>query len=208
MKLTTVAAVLFFCTSSVQAQTISLGPTVGFGHSSLKIKDSELNSKFYPSYNIGAKLVYSIKSHWGISADLKLSAEGGKLKANMTPDFKRQYRAYYVRIPFQGVYFFGKLDDPVRPKISLGPSLGFLIGGKTTETINVDAISVKTKDLLEGFDLGINTSFGANFRLKGDKWLNADITYYHGITNISGFVNNIKNRSIGFNIGILFPIGE
>lgn len=208
MKLLAVAAVLFFCISSLQAQTISLGPTAGFGHSYLKIKDSDLDSKFFPAYNFGAKLVYSIKTHWGISADLRFSGEGGKLTTKASSSFERKYRADYIRIPFQGIYFFGKLGDAVRPKIALGPSLGFLIGGKTTESIDDMSITLKTKDVLEGFDFGVNASFGANFRLKGDKWINADITWYHGITNISGSVSNIKNRNIGFNIGLLLPFND
>ena len=210
MKLVAVATVMLLSFYSVCAQTISLGPTAGFGHSTVSVKDSPLDKEFFPAYNFGAKLVYSIVYHWGISVDVKFSGEGGKLTGNMGGlEYEHKYRAHYIRIPFQGVYFFGKLGNPVRPKIALGPAIGFLVGGDATERVNNEQTStLKVKDVLEGFDFGINGAFGANFRLKGDKWLNADITYYHGLTNISASVENIKNRNIGLNIGILFPIGN
>lgn len=208
--LVTVIVVFVLSLSSLKAQHISIGPTAGFGHSYLNVEESNLSNKFFPSYNAGFKFVYSIVSHWGVSVDLKFAGEGGKASGNVLGDeFETKIRAHYIRIPIQGIYFFGKLGDAMRPKISLGPALGLLIGGEATQKMNGQEISsLKTRDVLEGFDFGINTALGANFRLKGDKWLNTDITYYHGLTNISASVSTIKNRSIGLNIGLTFPIGN
>lgn len=197
---------------SLNAQTLSIGPVAGFGHSYLSMEDDNgPGNKFFPAWNAGVKLVYSIVSHWGISVDLKLSGEGGKTENVVLGDtYTFKYRANYVRLPIQGVYFFGKLGDPVRPKLSFGPSLGFLVGGKTKVSISNDPAtgSFDTKDLFDGFDFGLNGAAGANIRLKGDKWLNTDITYYHGLSNASASVSSIKNRSIGINVGLTFPIGN
>jgi outer membrane protein W len=143
-----------------------------------------------------------------MSADLKFSGEGGKNTFDAGGNHQEwKYRAYYIRVPIQAVYFFGDLGDVVRPKISLGPSAGFLVAGDSKAYIN-DALDskLKTKDLLEGFDFGLTGAVGVNFKLGGDKWLNTDISYYHGITDAGIFIE-LRNRNVMLNIGLLFPIG-
>src|SRR5688572_4427681 len=73
--------------------------------------------------NAGAKLVHSFVSHWGVSADIKFSGEGGKTAGRdaLNNQHQYQYRVNYIRIPLQGIYFFGKSGDVIRPKISFGP---------------------------------------------------------------------------------------
>jgi hypothetical protein len=193
------------------AQTVSIGPTAGFGHSAVSIEDTELDSKFWPSYNLGAKLVYSIDAHWGASAAVKFSGEGGNLTgANGIDEVEFRYRSNYIRVPLEGIYFFGDLGNAVRPKIAIGPSFGFLVGGEAEAIVNDDPnFKVKSDEMFEGFDFGVTGALGANFRVGGDKWLNTDVTYYHGLTDISKTVatGKARNRGIGINIGLLFPLG-
>ncbi|RYY61791.1 MAG: PorT family protein [Chitinophagaceae bacterium] len=212
-KILSLAAIALFA-GSVNAQTLSFGPSVGFGHSWLRTPDdlAEGTSRdFHPSYNVGAKLVYSFVSHWGVSADLKFSGEGGKFTDNAQSE--TTYRLNYLRVPIQGIYFFNELGDNIRPKVSLGPSFGFLMGGKGKVEVDGDVQEEqKAKDFAKTFDLGLNAAIGANFKLSGDKWLNADITYAHGFTGVfdNGGSNsdNAKNSGIGINVGILFPINH
>jgi len=190
---------------SVHAQNLSLGPTAGFGHAWTSSDNGGVDGRFHPSYNFGGKLVYSFVSHWGISADVKFSSEGETLGPDK--DNKTVYRANYIRVPLQGIYFFGDYGNKVRPKISAGPSLGFLVGGESSQYTNGNQTNVvKTKDYLNSFDLGLTGAVGMNIRVAKATWLNADIAYYHGLTDV---VDNAsaKNRNIGLNVGILFPIG-
>jgi|ERR1044071_9171266 hypothetical protein len=206
---TLVTALVLMLACSVNAQTLSIGPVAGFGHSSLSIKNIPFDKQFFPSFAAGAKIIYSIGSHWGISTDLKVTGEGGSFKGDVSGDnYESRYRAHYIRIPIQGIWYFGKSDDMIRPKFTLGPALGFLIGGKSTVDINgEETSSADTKDVLEGFDFGVNSAFGINFRLPGNKWLITDITYYHGVSNVSASVGTIKNRTLMLNVGLIFPIG-
>ena len=211
-KIWSLAAIVLFAAGSAHAQNLSFGPTVGFGHSwigsSDKLEDPA-KRYFHPAYNVGAKMVYSFVSHWGVSADVKFAGEGGKFGSDSEGDPRTIYRLNYVRVPLQGIYFFEQLGDGVRPKVSLGPSFGFLVGGETkSEEDGETTAEVKSKDYFKSFDLGLNGAIGANFRLMGNKWINADITYYHGLSNINDFDGaKLRNRGIGFNVGILFPIG-
>ncbi len=192
--------------TAVNAQNLSLGPTAGFGHAWTNSDNGGVDGRFHPSYNVGGKLVYSFVSHWGISADVKFSSEGETL--GLDKDNKFVARANYIRIPLQGIYFFGDYGNKVRPKISVGPSLGFLVGGESKQYVNGNETNVvKTKDLAESFDLGLTGAVGLNVRVAKATWLNADIAYYHGLMDVAKANVDSKNRNIGVNVGILFPIG-
>jgi hypothetical protein len=211
MFLLLTAATLFSAQAQVK-QRFSIGPTAGFGHSWLSM-DEQLggyDSKFHSAYNFGAKLVYSIENHWGLSADLKYSSEGGQFKQENDDDNRLIFRADYIRLPVQGIYFFNDYGDRVRPKISLGPSFGFFVGGYSkTKAGGETTTELDSKDLFKGFDFGLNGAVGANFRLAPRRWLNADLTYYHGLTNVSeANGNDWKNRGLGLNVGVLFGIGD
>jgi hypothetical protein len=203
-----IVAVMFF--SAARSQNLSLGPTVGFGHSWLSLSENDgFKNKFHSSYNIGGKLVYSFVSSWGISADVKYSSEGGTKELDDVGNTKYDYRLNYIRIPLQGIYFFEQLGDRARPKISLGPSFGFLIGGESKQNGGGGVNSIASKDLFSGFDFGLNAAIGCNIRVGKATWLNTDITYYHGFSNIAedGGDLKVRNRGLGINVGLLFPMG-
>lgn len=207
MKKLMIVLVAVTCTGLLHAQNLSFGPTAGFGHSwSSYDKPSPYDGMFHPSYNIGGKIVYSFVTSWGISADVKFSSEGQTF--GIDKDNKIVGRLNYIRVPLQGIYFFGKYGDAVRPKISLGPSFGFAVGGKTKVYEDGEVISeTKTKDNAETFDFGVTGAIGANFRIAKATWLNADIAYYHGFLDVPTADVSAKNRGIGINVGVLFPLG-
>ncbi|RYY54691.1 MAG: PorT family protein [Chitinophagaceae bacterium] len=208
-----VAAVMV--ASSLNAQTLSLGPTAGFGHSWLRFPDADdanPDRGFHPSYNAGVKVVYSFVSHWGVSADVKFSSEGVTFK-DADSDDKQINRLNYLRVPLQGIYFFEQLGDRVRPKVSLGPSFGFLLGANSRTKVDGELSDKQDiKDNLETFDLGATLGVGANIRISRDIWLNTDISYLHGFTGISkGDISSgddLKNSGLTLNVGVLFPIGK
>jgi outer membrane protein W len=198
-------AIILFATAA-SAQNLSFGPTAGFGHSWTSLDKGSADGRFHPSYNFGGKIVYSFVPHWGVSADVKFSSEGQSIGPDN--DNKVSARANYIRVPLQGIYFFGDYGQKVRPKISVGPSFGFLVGGQTRTYVNGNKVDeFDTKDVAESFDFGLTGAVGANFRIAEATWLNADIAYYHGLTDVYKSNVDAKNRNIGINIGVLFPIG-
>jgi hypothetical protein len=128
------------------------------------------------------------------------------MNAGEDADNKTVLRLNYIRVPLQGIYFFGKYGERVRPKIFLGPSFGFLVGGKSTVYSNGDEIAEeKAKELVKGLDFGAIAGAGLNVRIAPATWLNADISYYHGFANIAE-IDDMKNRNLGINIGVTFPL--
>jgi outer membrane protein W len=205
MKTAMIVIAIILVNYSVKAQNLSFGPTGGFGHSWTNSDKGSLDRKFHASYNLGGKFVYSFMSHWGVSGDLKFSSEGQTLGVDQNN--KSVTRLNYIRIPLQGIYFFGNYGERIRPKVSLGPSLGFLVGGKSkvydNGTVNNE---VKSKDFANSFDFGLTGAAGANIRINTATWLNLDLAYYHGLTDLSD-ASTAKNRNLGINIGVTFPLG-
>ena len=198
------AGTLLLITTFSFAQNLSIGPTAGFGHSWINAETGSADNRFHPSYNIGGKLVYSFDSRWGVSADVKFSGEGSTVGTDK--DNKFVSRLNYLRVPLQGIYFFGKYGDRIRPKVSLGPSFGFLLGGKTKVYQNGEKIGeVKSVDIRKSLDLGATLGGGLNIRLAPATWLNADLSYYLGLVNVSE-EGDAKNRNLGINIGVTFPL--
>ena len=201
---------LLVAACSVNAQkfkkNVSFGPIIGLGHAWMTGLQGDKEFKFAPS--AGLTLVYSAGEHWGFGMDAKFSREGVKLNPPL-PGTVSTINAHYMRVPFKAMYFFGQLGDKVRPKIMAGPSLGFLVGGKQTLEVNDETIAeVKSKDILNTFDIGVNSGLGLNMRLTRNTWLNTDVTYYHGLRDIrKNGVFDWKNRNIAWNVGVAFGIG-
>lgn len=200
--------------TTVYSQNLGIGPSKGFGPGIVSVSGNsagDLDNRFFPSFNIGGKLVYSFVTNWGVSAGVNFSREGGRMEGNLggPNEYEYIYRADYIRVPLQGIYFFGKLGDRVRPKLAVGPSFGFLIGGTSSfENNETGKTEVKTKDLFEPFDLGVIGSAGLNVRIVEDIWVNGDISYYHGLTEMnSSGPGSFMNRNLQMNVGIMFPIG-
>ena len=190
---------------NVQAQNLSFGLTGGIGHSWTSLEKGTADRLLHPSYNIGGRMVYSFVTSWGISADLKFSSEGQSVGTDA--DNRVAYRANYLRIPLQGIYFFGNYGDRVRPKISLGPSFGILLGGKVRGIDEGEEVSeAKAKTYIKGGDFGFTIAGGGNVRIATATWLNLDLSYYHGLTDIAKSGENGKNRNLGINVGVTFPL--
>lgn len=211
MKKLVIALTALVLASTAKAQNLSLGPTIGFGHS--WITDFGGDAAFHPSFNFGGSLVYSSNAHWGFGIDLKFSREGGKIQnvyvLDSFIDDKRTINNDYLRVPLKVIYFFNEYGNPVRPKISLGPTFGFLVGGKTTyETGSISHVT-DTKNYFKNFDLGLQGSAGINFRLAKNTWLNTDLSYYQGLMDVikTNTGEASHNGNIGVNVGLTFGIG-
>lgn len=197
------AAFLFPRMASAQ-DNMSLGPKAGFGHSWINGQPN----KYQPYGQVGATFTYSPLSHIGFGADLLYSIEGGRRSAG---DNYVITKLDYLRVPVTTKYFFGQLGDRLRPRVELGPSLGFAIGGhRIVETADKgEQISRRpTRDFVHGVDLGITAGAGINYRLMSNTWLLADLDYYHGLTKVYTTAESGRNRNIGFNLGLAFGIGQ
>lgn len=211
MKKYVLGLVLSIMSLAAVAQSNSLGINAGFGHSWIK---NYSDAQFNPHGNFGASFVHSTKSSFGFGADLKFSLEGaqeeyvsGGTKYEHTTDLN------YVRVPLKAIWFFGKYGQKVRPKIHLGPSLGFLVGAndKIVNTTNGNIVSDrKSDDDYHNFDIGVLAGIGFNYRLVKNTWFTTDLNYYTGFKDISQNPGTAKhiNNNLALNIGVNWGIGK
>lgn len=195
-------------TLSAFAQQTSIGATVGSGSGWMTNSGEDLAYK--QSYTVGATLIYSTSSHWGFGMDVKYSREG--IKYNFQDSFlytdkkmNTRVSTDFVRVPIRVIYFFNNNEYKIRPAISLGPSFGFLTGGKISIEDDEKNVYSKTNvsDQYKSFDFGVQGTLGLNFKLSEALWLSTDVAYYHGLLrqNIYGD-NAMMNKNLMLNIGL------
>ncbi len=183
---------------------LSLGPVLGFGHSWVSNMGGTM--RFMPSGSIGVGMVYAKHEHWGWGAQLSFTSEGYYTNYN---GFNAMGVPGYLRMPVRAYYFFGDYKNIVRPKVYLGPSIGVKLMEQTTRD-NVVAghdMLLHTGDF-RTLDFGLNAGAGVNIQLAKGTWLNLDLGYYHGLTDVldDPAAMNIMNRNLGINAGILFGL--
>ncbi len=179
-----------------QAQNVSIGPTLGFNAATTS---DNSNAKILPAFNLGVFLNYSTKTDFGLNAAALYSRLGNKVKNS-----DNYLQLNYLQIPVHLVYYLGEGMQPgaIRPKLMLGPYVGFLLDAKTP-----GFSQQQTMDLLNNLDYGLNLGAGLNFALAKKRWINIEAKYGIGLTAVSKISDN-QNRNLSINAGISFPLGN
>jgi hypothetical protein len=201
-------------------QYFTVGPMLGVNFSNFKGVD---NAETKAGLNAGAFFVYSFQEHFGLSAGLLYSVEGAEYTTTsvaplFTEDDKLKTKLNYLRIPVLANVFFGQHGNIIRPKVFLGPSLGFLLGAesKTESTVNNNSVvstnntTTDVKDQFSSIDFGAVLGAGLNWKLAEETWLNLDLGYYLGASDIrdkkpSG-TDAIKNEGASVKLGVGFGL--
>lgn len=202
MKKVSVGIILcLVCSFATNAQSkkseskFSFGPTAGIGSTSVS---KTANSEFKLAGSAGLSLVYSAMEHFGLGMDVKYSFEG--VAANNL--YKSETNLNYVRIPLKAIYFFNNTGDKLRPKLFAGPSLGFLTSAKANDFDVINSF--------EKFDIGLLLGAGLNYRIANKTWFNTDISYTHGLKditiNVPANLESNQNRNLQLNVGVNFGL--
>jgi outer membrane protein W len=204
----TAAAVFASLTAFAQAdtdieRTFTIGPAVGYGHSF--ISGVGYDASFSSSWNAGVTMNYSQWENIGFSADILYSLEGGFYEMNDGTEI--DIDLHYLRVPVKFAYFFMDQEDRFRPKITVGPSFGFLIDERTEIDGDEDRVNSNLTREHETIDLGGQASLGFNYRMGERTWLNTDLYYYHGFLDIDN-VGDLHqyNSNMGIRVGVAFGL--
>ena len=160
----------------IEQSKFSIGFKGGYGHSTIM---PFTHATFCPSWDAGIAAVYAPAVHWGVEVDALYSEEGVNYKYRSSGEetyHTKQIYLDYVRIPVKAVYFFRAYDKDFRPKIAVGPSMGFLVN-----QVGSNGAS--------SFDVGATGLVGFNYRIAKAVWINVDAVYYQG------FLDTYSNRS-------------
>ena len=188
----------------------AIGDKVAIGHSwTVGNRPDDVKRKFHPTFQIGRNAVYNFNDNVGLGFGTLFSTEGGTYK-NKDVNAGHEHRANYIRVPVFASFNIGDATSRIRPRVSVGPSVGFLVGGKSFMFDEKDRFfgSKTTKAMDTKIDAGVNTSLGFNVKIKEGIWLNHDINYYHGLVeqtpnagvaiNHATYTNRSLNMSMGF----------
>lgn len=206
----------FLMTAAVKtnAQYLSIGPVGGFGHSQVTGLDGTTQFKISPY--LGAGIIYSRKSHWGLGAEIGVSHEGFKKNYDdaFGGTYSMAYNPVYLCIPLRAYYFFGDYGAKVRPKVYLGPSFGIKVdemryfnGSKVDNNNDAGGVAMQ-KDIFNGFDLGVNAGAGVNIKVMRATWLNLSLDYYQGVLDAVNVDNSgyNTNQNLRVNVGLMFGL--
>ena len=173
-------------------QNFSVGPILGLNIANLS-GDIENNS-FKSGFSGGAFANYSITTDFGLTGQLLYSQQGANIDSG---GVESKLRLDYLQVPILGAYYFGK--DKFRPKVLLGPQFGFLLSSKDKDGSDLDP----NGNIYETSDISAVLGAGFNYNLAPKIWLNADLRYNYGISNISKISGEeLRNQHFAIMVGV------
>ncbi|HSF88324.1 MAG TPA: porin family protein [Saprospiraceae bacterium] len=153
----------------------SIGPRGGINFSNVTNVDE---SESITGVVLGLTSTYSLNEHSGLTLDILYSVEGyqGPFET---------YKLRYLQIPIYFDVFFGELGNRFRPKVYVGASPAFFLGGTLNE-LDVN------ETYFNKFIIHATGGLGFNYRIASRIWLNTDLRAFWGLSDI---------RSENFNVG-------
>jgi hypothetical protein len=201
MKTRKIMLILFITVSSclsVFSQSkdrISIGPRGGVNFSNVTNVDE---SQSVSSAVLGLTSTYSLAEHSGLTLDVLYSVEGYKAPFE-------KYKLRYLQVPFYINYFFGEVGKPFRPKIYVGISPAFHLGGTLNE---LDVNEPYYNDLV----IHATGGLGFNYRVANRIWLNTDMRGFIGLSDMrsknfkSG--DSINPRTLQLSLGLAYGLAK
>ena len=203
-KILTMAVAIITCSAAFSQEvpgtptsTFSIGPAIGFGHTG--VRNTSGTDVFKPNWNAGVIINYSNMKHTGLAAEILWSMEGGRVQSG---GYETDLTMHYIRVPLRFAYYFGDFEDNFRPKITIGPSMGFLVQAVSDSDIP-DASRTDVTPSYYKFDIGGIASVGFNLKLATNIWLNTDFNYYTGFRPIRA---SQYNSNFGLRMGVAFGL--
>lgn len=196
LKTTFIVLILLVPTLNSLAQNLSIGPIIGLNYSKFSHNET---SAFKPGINSGVFLNYSTKTDFGFNGSLIYSQLGADVKNS-----ENYLRLNYLQLPVNLVYYFGEgmRKGSFRPKVFIGPYIGYLISAKTP-----GFTSEQTLKQMNETDFGVNLGAGFNLAIQSKTWLNVELKYGHGLSIIPILFDD-NNRALSLNVGLSFPLGN
>lgn len=184
---------------AISQENVSFGPIVGVNFSRLT------NHPIYNDWKVGNSagifINYSGESRLGVNGQLLYSRIGGE-----SGNGASKGHLDYIQVPIMGTYYLNGRGNALRPKLMAGPYVGFLV-----KAVNENNVSINPEGAArayKGVDAGAALGAGLNYSLKNKVWLNADLRYNIGLTNVMANASDVHNRFWGLNVGVSFPLGN
>ena len=182
----------------VSAQNLSFGPMAGLSVSNLSGKE---DTRSKTGLVAGGFFNYSSKKWFGVGVQILYNQLGAKLSAS-----NDAINLNYLQVPVLLTYYLSGNNSvgSFRPKLFVGPHVNFLLNAKNNKGDDLNPNGIKYNNT----DFGVTLGGGFNYALADKIWLNFDVRYGLGLTDIQKNVDVVSNRAFGVNLGVSFPIGD
>jgi hypothetical protein len=212
-------ALFLLAAQPVNAQTprFDLGLQVGPGLSWLRGNDVIDGTDALLGPAAGLTFQYDLSEHFGIRLGAGYQRKGTRdevlfTDVNGTPTGTADvaYTTDFLTFPLMARYAFGQAT---RFSVGLGPYAGMLLQAKETWSgTGLQGGDVDRTDDLEPWDFGLSASASAAWSLGGNLWINAEVRYDKGLTNISALPvvddGSIRTNAVSLLVGCSYRFGS
>jgi hypothetical protein len=178
--------IALFSFKTIAQQNVSIGPVIGLNYSTVSNNSA---AEFKAGFVGGIFANYSTKTDFGFNGSLIFSQLG-----NNVENSDNYLTLNYLQVPINLVYYFGEgmREGSFRPKLFIGPYIGYLVSAKSPGFSNEQTVA-----FFNNLDYGANIGAGFNYAIKNKTWLNVDLKYG----------SKFQNRTLSLTAGISFPLG-
>ena len=161
------------------------------------------NDNLIVGLNIGGIVRYHVNDWLALKCDFGYSQKGKKYhspfenSANIVMD-----RFNYITVPLKAEISTGErvgLDKGQKLFFAAGPYYGFLINAERKD----NSTNISLKETTENYDYGLSFDLGFQFPVKGHS-ITAGINYEMGLSDIAAYDNDLRNKTVSFNVGFIF----
>ena len=194
MKKLFFTVILLFSSSIIISQNLKMGLYISPSINSININDFE-NGKKKIGFNYGYIVEYAFTENHSLESGFEISKKGGEVD-------NRNYKSHYLTFPIQ-VKMKSRPFGYFTYFAKTGPSLGIKLRD------NVESSSQNEFGEAKSFMGMINVSVGAEYSLKQESSVYAEIFMKNGIThgwkNVSGYsYETFLLNQFGISLGFLF----
>lgn len=186
------------CTNFVNGQ-IQVGITAGFGGATQsELGDLYNNNDIIVGLNGGLMIKESLSDNFAIDAELLYAAKGSSFEVfSGVRQVDQKNKFSYLEIPLKAEYSIPINNNSFY--MASGPYFGILLDAKQ----EIDGATTDIKDETENLDFGWVFELGFSKTIS-ERDLRFSISYDMGLTKVTDFDEDIRNKSLVFNIGFLF----
>ncbi len=161
------------------------------------------NDNLIVGLNIGGIVRYHVNEWLALKSDFGYSQKGKKYhgpfgnSANIVTD-----RFNYIIVPLKAEISTGEsagLDKGRKLFFAAGPYYGFLLNAERKD----NGTNTSLNETTENYDYGLSFDLGFEFPVKSYS-ITAGINYEMGLSKIAEYDNDLRNKTVSFNVGFIF----
>lgn len=179
---------------------MQVGATAGIGGATQSaIGNIYSNNDLFTGYNAGIILRKPLSESFALKTGLSYTLKGRSFDVKEEDKYIGYTDKFnYLVLPVKAEYSIPVMAN--RLFVAAGPYAGLLLDASQKTGDTTTGLNDQTKD----FDFGLAFDLGFGKKCFSRNELQVSISYDFGLVKIAGYDENIRNKSLSFNVGFLF----